>query len=317
MDRGFACMYLVIAIVIMAPAVYAIEPADADLIPEARAVPEYLESIYGENTLSGIYSTGRAENIHKASGTYPAILSLELCGWNSPTWVTIYSKNVQRTVDHAKAWRERGGIVSMQFHWKYPLKSNGSAWVKPPKGGGPFDLAEAVKPGTEEREAVLKDLSKHADYLQQLAGARVPILWRPLHEIDGSWFWWTDCDIPEDSAELWRMIFDYYVRDRKLHDLMWVYSAGLKTCDKGKDVAGIGYRRRCYPGDAYVDISGTDIYPSSWFGWGDYREDTYSKAFQIMSRVSPGKMLASCECCAIPAPEAMAKDGPRWLYCLS
>jgi len=44
--------------------------------------------------------------------------------------------------------------------------------------------------------------------------------------------------------------------------------------------------------------------------------DTYAKAFEILQQVSPGKMLPLCECEAIPNPDLMAKDGPKWLYCL-
>ena len=65
-----------------------------------------------------------------------------------------------------------------------------------------------------------------------------------------------------------------------------------------------------------MDISGIDIYTNAWFGWGDFREDSFPKAFQIMGQVTPGKMLALCECQGLPNPEIMAKDGPHWLYCL-
>jgi len=54
-------------------------------------------------------------------------------------------------------------------------------------------------------------------------------------------------------------------------------------------------RKRFYPGDSCVDISGIDIYPNSYYGWKDYREDTYAKAFQIMKRVSPNKIMALAE----------------------
>ena len=47
-----------------------------------------------------------------------------------------------------------------------------------------------------------------------------------------------------------------------------------------------------------------------------YRDDTYLKAFDIMSQVTPRKMLALCECAGIPDPDKMAKDGPRWLFCI-
>jgi len=134
----------------------------------------------------------------------------------------------------------------------------------------------------------------------------VPVLWRPLHEIDGGWFWWTDKDAPENTAKLWRMMYDYLTHTRKLDNLIWVYSAGVgnKTLD---------YRRRFYPGAEYVDISGIDIYGV------DYRADVdkYWDYYNVMSQVSPGKMLACGECDAIPDPNKTQQGKlPKWLYAL-
>lgn len=35
-----------------------------------------------------------------------------------------------------------------------------------------------------------------------------------------------------------------------------------------------------------------------------------------MEQVAPGKMIALCECEAIPNPDKITADGPKWLYCL-
>jgi hypothetical protein len=102
------------------------------------------------------------------------------------------------------------------------------------------------------------------------------------------------------------MMYDYFTHTRKLDNLIWVYSAGVgnKTFE---------YRRRFYPGAAYVDISGIDIYGV------DFQKDIakYWDYFNVMSQVSPGKMLACGECDAIPDPNK-TQDGklPKWLYAL-
>lgn len=297
----------------------AVEPVDKDLIPEGRAVLNYLDSIYGQKTLAGVSGVKNAEAIRRESGKFPAIVAVDLCGWNSPTWGKSYTQVVESSIASAKELWGQNVIVSMQFHWKHPLKADGNAWVGqhgkgPPSG--PFDMAAATKPGTPEHKAFMADLAHHADYLQQLADARVPILWRPFHEIDGGWFWWTDKEHPENTAQMWRTMFDYLVHQRKLHNLIWVYSTGLHPSNKGKDVAQIDYRRRFYPGGSYVDIAGIDIYPNSYFGWGKPSDDAYPQAFEIMRQVAPDKMLALAECEAIPNPDKMASDGPKWLYCL-
>jgi mannan endo-1,4-beta-mannosidase len=300
-------------------AAQAIEPVDKELIPEARAVLSYLESIYGKKMLAGGNGTKIIENIRSVCGKEPAIGAFDLSGWNSPPWGQSYTGVVQNSVDAAKAWWLKGGIVTMQLHWIHPANPDGSAWrgVHGRKTASPpFDFANALKPGAKANEELMRDLKGHADYLKQLADARVPVLWRPLHEIEGGWFWWTDEQQPENTAALWRYMFAYFVRERKLHNLIWVYSGALR-CGKGKEsLANVEIRKRFYPGSNYVDIAGIDIYPNAHLGIGTPQEDAYAKSFEVMKQVAPGKMLALCECEAMPNPDAMAKDGPKWLYCL-
>jgi mannan endo-1,4-beta-mannosidase len=162
----------------------------------------------------------------------------------------------------------------------------------------------------------MRDLKGHADYLQQLADARVPVLWRPLHEIEGGWFWWTDQEHPENTAALWRYMFNYFTKERKLHNLIWVYASALR-CGKGKEgVTNVPMRKRYYPGSQYVDIVGIDVYPNAYIGIGKPQDDTYAASFAAIAQVAPGKMIALAECEAIPNPDKLAKDGPKWLYCL-
>jgi mannan endo-1,4-beta-mannosidase len=180
-------------------------------------------------------------------------------------------------------------------------------------------MANTVVPGTPEHKAAMEDLRQTADYLEQLAKARVPVLWRPLHEIDGGWFWWTDVEQPENTAALWRMMFDYLVKDRNLHNLIWVYSAGLKPGNLKRGTPlyeEIAYRKRFYAGNRYVDIAGIDIYPNSYYGWESFTDDTCGRVFELMKHVAPCKMLALCESAAIPNPDILQREGPPWLYCL-
>ena len=311
---------LIIAIVMLSLAVvHAGEPVDKELIPEARAVLKYLESVYGQKTIAALNGANNIEGVRQAAGKEPAIVGFDLSGWNSPPWEKSYRSVVEKSVAGAKAWGEKGGIVTMQCHWIHPANPNGSAWRGEhghKTASPPFDFAAALKPGTPQHQELMRDLKGHADYLEQLANARVPVLWRPLHEIDGGWFWWTDQEKPENTAALWRFMFDYFTKERKLHNLIWVYASALR-CGKGKEgVTNVEMRKRFYPGAAYVDIAGIDVYPSSYIGIGTPQEDTYATSFNVMKQVAPGKMIALAECEAIPNPDKLAKDGPPWLYCL-
>jgi len=319
---SYYSMVLSLGLAASAPAA---EPVDKDLIPEARTVLKYLESVYGKKTLSASVS-GVSPFVTEVTGREPAIKAFDLSGWNSPTWGKSYTPVVEDTMGYVQEWWKKGGIVTMQFHWKNPTRPDGSAWsgVSPARGTGPVDVGAAVTPGTPTYNALMDDLKKNADYLQKLADAKIPVLWRPFHEIDGGWFWWTDKDQPENTAKLWRQMYDYLVKERKLHNLIWVYSAGvhagglkqaLKKAGEKREPTReeeIAFRKRYYPGDDYVDIAGIDIYPGS--GYGQPNEDVYPKAFQIMQQVAPGKMLAMCESGTPLNPDLMQKDGPKWLY---
>ena len=222
-------LWMTAALLMIAAVAQGVEPVDKDLIPEGRAVLEYLESIYGQKTLAGGNGTKSVESIRRVCGKEPAIVTFDLSGWNSPPWGKSYNNVVQNSVDTAKAWWQKGGIVTMQLHWIHPANPDGSAWrgIHGRKTASPpFDFAATFQPGTTANQELMRDLKGHADFLQQLADARVPVLWRPLHEIDGGWFWWTDTETPENTAQLWRVMFDYFVKERKLHNLIWVYSAG-------------------------------------------------------------------------------------------
>ena len=111
-------------------------------------------------------------------------------------------------------------------------------------------------------------------------------------------------------------MFKYFTQERDLHNLIWVYSAALR-CGKGTEgVANVELRKRFYPGAEYVDIAGIDIYPNEYIGLGKPQDDTYRASFEAMLQVAPGKMIALCECEAIPNPDKIATEGPKWLYCL-
>lgn len=310
-------------LLVMARAAAATEPADPELIPEARRVLDYLESVQGKKILTGISGCldSQPRAVLHMTGRLPAISGGDIAGFHRK-WDEPYHKVLQGTVDKAHHWwHEKGGIVTLHYHWMKPGNPEGSAWVGGGRGTGPVDLAKAITPGTEEHGAIMADLSVTADYLKQLADARVPVLWRPLHEIDGSWFWWTDTETPENTAALWRLMFDYFVNARELHNLIWVYNAahvshGLKKRDATMEDQ-VAYRKSFYPGAEYVDIASIDTYSNPKLGWGKSWEDARRPAYEMMQQVAPGKMLAVGEDSALLNPDIAQKDGPAWLYCLA
>ena len=272
----------------LAGGAFAIEPVNPNLNPTARGVLNYLDSVYQKKVLAGYNVYVHTPDDYEQTGKHAAIWGRDI------RWLGDASDVIRHAQEHRY-------ILTLHWHWFY---DEDSAWKS--KRKSPVDVGSVVTPGTPEYEQAIVEMNAAADTLQVLEDAGIPVLWRPLHEIDGGWFWWTDKDRPENTAQLWRIMYDLFTHTRKLDNLIWVYSAGVgkKTFEE---------RRRFYPGAAYVDISGIDIYGV------DIRTDTqkYWDYYNVMSQVSPGKMLACGECDAIPDPKKM-QDGtlPRWLYAL-
>ncbi len=271
--------------------VFAAEAAKRRLSPEARRLLAYLESIYQRKTLSGYNVYVHTPDDYEQTARHAAIWGRDV------RWL-------RRARQTAAEDKRQGRIVTLHWHWFF---AGQSAWRGRRKT--PVDVGRVVTPGTAEYRTARKEMSAIADKLEAYRRVGAPVLWRPLHEIDGGWFWWTDKRRPENTAQLWRMMFDYFTRERKLDNLIWVYSAGVGDLKKKP----VEYRKRFYPGPQYVDIAGIDVY-----GVNVKTEvKKYRMYFDIMSQVCPGKMLALSECDAIPDPDKMQRgETPRWLYAM-
>ncbi|MFW6164415.1 MAG: discoidin domain-containing protein, partial [Planctomycetota bacterium] len=132
--------------------------------------------------------------------------------------------------------------------------------------------------------------------------------------------WWTDKETPENTAKLWRLVFDYLVNERGIHNLVWVYNAAHVANairKEGTFEDNVAYRKRFYPGADYVDIASIDTYGNPRLGWGKSWEDSRARAYQLMQRVAPGKPLAIGEDHVLLNPDMAQEKGPAWVYCLA
>ncbi|MGN0145414.1 MAG: glycosyl hydrolase [Clostridium sp.] len=119
------------------------------------------------------------------------------------------------------------------------------------------DVVARIMPGGDLNEVYNGYLDLIADYAQNMKddnGNEIPVLFRPFHENNGSWFWWGGayCD-----AQAYKNLFAYtvsYLRDEKnVHNFLYVYSPNGPFENKDE------YLSR-YPGDDYIDILAFDMY---------------------------------------------------------
>lgn len=192
-------------------------------------------------------------------GDYPAVMGFDLGGLEMGDAKDLDSVPFTRIHDEAIAHAERGGIVTFSWHPRNPL-TGGTAWDVTSN-----QVVKSVLPGGKEHEKFQGWMKSIADFLLTLTdkdGNKIPIIFRPWHENNGSWFWWgqklcTD----EEFHQLWNMLQDY-LNSRGLDNLVWSYSPNLDggwTLDR--------WMKR-YPGDERVDIIGEDAY--QWGTEADY-----------------------------------------------
>ena len=111
-----------------------------------------------------------------------------------------------------------------------------------------FSCKNAVTEGPWEHEVVMADIELIAGELKKLKDADVPVLWRPLHEAEGGWFWW-GAEGAEPCKKLYRLLYDQLTNVYGLDNLIWIWTGS--TSPAAAD---------WYPGDDVVDIVGYDKY---------------------------------------------------------
>lgn len=258
---------------------------------EAKAVISYLVDNFGEKVLSGQHDfpstrPGDLEYIYETTGKYPAILGLDFID-NSPSRVEHGASADETPV--AIDWWNKGGIVSFSWHWNAPkdlIDEPGKEWWSGfYTDATTFDIEYALNhPESEDYKLLIRDIDVIAGELKKLQEANVPVLWRPLHEAEGGWFWW-GAKGPEPTKELWRLMYDRMTNYHNLNNLIWVWNSIEKDW---------------YPGDEYVDIVSFDSYP----GGNNY--SPMSSQYEALKELTNNKKIISiAENGPIPDPDLL------------
>ncbi len=281
--------------------------SDPKAEPMAKRLYGSLIARYGAATLSGQYNLQDRDYVQSKTGVVPAILGGDFMDY-SPSRVAHSPAPRDGTEKLMDAVRN-GQIVTISWHWNAPTDLIDKIY-KDPQGrdvdaswykgfytnATTFDLAKAIEPTSPDYPLLLRDIDAIAIELKKLDRAGVPVLWRPLHEAEGGWFWW-GAKGPEPFKRLWRLMYQRLTLHHGLHNLIWVYSSGTDP--------------DWYPGDDVVDIVGIDAYPS------DPRDPLASTCDALLSRFKCKKLLAISEFGGVPDVERMRRFGVFWSYFVS
>ncbi|MDJ0365327.1 glycosyl hydrolase [Hymenobacter sp. H14-R3] len=278
----------------------------------AKALFSYLVDLYGTKVLAGqqddSYGNGNSEvsYVLATTGKEPAIVSMDLYDYSSAP-VAAYGTPTG-TTERFLTWAKSGngrGITSLIWHWRAPADitaTNGNGSVDPSGAfytkNTSFNFAAALADTTSTRYRLLmRDIDLIAVQLKKFQAAGVPVLWRPLHETPGTFFWWGNQG-PTAFKQLWQLLYTRLTVRHQLHNLIWVYSIN--------DVPDAAW----YPGDAYVDIASADEYQATI----DPNVNLSSKWDAMKTLVAPRKLVALSESGSLANPDQIRGYATWWSW---
>lgn len=282
---------------------------------DAKQLWSFLVENYGTKVISGQVSNKLSDpempEIKAITGSYPAIMGFDFMDYSTSRYEWRYP-DLPEAVDHAIEWvTEESGIVTFHWHWNAPSKylidqgqsnvPNGQRWWSgfyiDAVNKNLFDLKKIMNGEDDEGlELLINDIDAIAEQLLRLQELGVPVIWRPLHEASGGWFWWGAYG-PEACKKLYILMYDRLTNYHGLNNLIWVWNS------EGED---------WFPGEEYVDIVSCDVGASK----GEYLsyQTQYYKMVQELNDLGTMKMLALSETGPIPDIDSMIRDRAMWSY---
>jgi mannan endo-1,4-beta-mannosidase len=208
----------------------------------------------------------------------------------------------ERIISWAK---QTGGIPTMMWHWNAPsglIDTPGHEWWRGfYSDSTTFNVQTALaNPGSNEYNLLLRDIDAIGNELRKFQDAGVPVIWRPLHEAQGSggntWFWW-GAEGSQPFVDLWRLMYDRLTNVDGLHNLIWVYTSTPANEDF----------QAWYPGDDVVDIIGADVYT-------DKTSSMSGQWYDLLDQYNGKKMISLAETGTLPDPNLFDQRGIHWSW---
>jgi mannan endo-1,4-beta-mannosidase len=273
---------------------------DANLVTpgaSAQAVKlyNYLKTNFLTNTISGTmanYSTNITEAtwVYNQTTKWPALTCFDFIDHTTPKPSSVA---YEAPFTLGRDWWNNNGIVALMWHWRDPLTKTGSFYT----ANTTFDVSQISNSSSNEYKEIVKDIDTISKYLQEFRDANIPVIWRPLHESAGAWFWWGAKGAGPCKA-LWQLMYDRMVNHWGLNNLIWVWTTNTNT-----DALD------WYPGDNYVDIIGMDIYPGE-----NQHSSQYYEFNRVKDKFAGHKIITLSECGSVPDPAQMIQYGDVWSW---
>jgi len=265
------------------------KPVNSNASEEVSNLLDYLYSISGKKILSGQHCYSK--EINSFSDSVFAITEKQHVVWGAD----FVLKNLRLTMlQEAIDKHKQGYIITLMYHQSAPAFNIPAGVSHVRHLMSKKEWEDLIVPGTKINKKWINDIDKVAAGLKILQENNIPVLWRPYHEMNGTWFWWCDKKGENGIQKLWKMMYDRFTNYHKLNNLIWVWNANAPR-DKKNDEA-YAYDLY-YPGNDYVDVLATDIYHN------DYKQSHHDQLLDL----GEGKLIAIGECGKLPTPEMLAE----------
>lgn len=239
--------------------------------------------------------TGSIAGICGIDGLSLTGAELQLTDSDKENGIDLITKAANLSIDTAA----QGGIITLSAHMpNFSLvaekgkDSNGNYdYSGYTPGVTTGNVVQRIMPGGDLNEVYTGYLDMIAKYSGKLQDKGVPILFRPFHENNGSWFWWGKAFCDEEAYKnLYRYTVEYLRDVKQVHNLLYVYSPNGPFEDKAD------YLSR-YPGDEFVDVLAFDMYNDDPVSKDDTWMGTFKDTISLVQGIAEerGKLSAVSE----------------------
>jgi len=255
-----------------------------------KKLAETKTAIGQQDAFNGFYEDeGGESDIKKNTGFDPAILGSDFLfitdkNNNNQTDNWFYQQE-QKTIADVKAAYAKGIINTFSWHLREPNNEDSfyAADMTPAQKATAF---RSILPGGANNEWYKKKLDKVASVISSLKGLNgelIPVIFRPFHEFDGSWFWWgADFSTADEYKKAYQFTVDYLKNTKGVHNILYAFSPDNSYTTEN------AYLSR-YPGDKYVDIIGMDNY-GDFNNQGQIGSDKANAKLKILSDYAKAKV---------------------------
>lgn len=277
-------------------------PCNPNATEEVRAVMKYLSDISGKGIITGQHTQTTVQKelhyIESVTGKLPALCGFELLAYSpninkekATEACLLEVEENKNTLDNAWDWAlNKRGLVTFTWHWFSPFGGWDKAFYAE---NTTFDASQAVIEGTPEYKALLSDMDVMAEILKAFGDKKIPILWRPFHESEGTWFWWGHKG-PKVAKQLYRIMYERYTHYHKLNHLIWVWNSPLAEG---------------YVGDDVTDVISIDLYPPK------HQHSDLQPEYEELVQITPNKKLVALgEIGVIPSLAQLSATKIPWLW---